>query len=84
MKDILELAHFKKYYKCKQCGTKLLVKIYDGRYIASSEFEEEFPGWCHSCLVDHCCAVDCSSCIIKDKEDCSFKHVKEFYLAEDD
>jgi hypothetical protein len=62
----------------------LLVKIYDGRYIGSSDLVEEFPGWCYTCLAEHCCATDCAICNIKDKEDCSFKSMKEFYLTRDD
>jgi hypothetical protein len=84
MADIIDVEDFEEYYRCKRCCSKLLVKIYDDRYIGSSDFLPEFPGWCFTCLVEHCCRTDCNACKVKDKEDCSFSHIKDFYLSDED
>jgi hypothetical protein len=84
MADLIEVEDLEEYYRCKQCGSRLLVKIYDDRYIGSSDFLAEFPGWCYTCLVEHCCKTDCNTCKVKDKEDCSFSHIKDFYLSDED
>ena len=82
MEDNLNTTDLEEYYRCKQCGSNLLVKIYDGYYVCKSDFVEEFPGWCRTCLIDHCCETDCTTCTIKDKEDCSFIDIKELYLLD--
>ena len=84
MADIIEIEDLEEYYRCKQCGSKLLVKIDNDRYIASSDFIIEFPGWCHTCLIEHCVKTDCKACKIKDKQDCSYAYMKDFYMTEDD
>jgi hypothetical protein len=54
--------------------------VNDRHYIASSEFIEQFPGWCYSCLTEHCAEQDCETCIVsKDPDSCSFKEVKNIY-----
>ena len=79
--DPLELSVEEDYIKCKTCGSTLLVDIGDGRYIGSSDFMEEFPGWCLPCILEfvdtHCrtegscktCSVhmDSDTCIFRDK-----------------
>jgi hypothetical protein len=84
MAGLIEIEDLEEYYRCKQCGSKLLVKIYNGRYIGSSDFLAEFPGWCLTCLVEHCVKTDCQACEVKDKEECSFSYMKEFYMTEGD
>ena len=83
MAGLIEIEDLEEYYRCKQCGSKLLVKIENNRYICSSDFIVEFPGWCHTCLVVHCVKTDCKSCKIKDRQDCSFAYMKDFYMTED-
>jgi hypothetical protein len=74
-------ANIDKYKTCRQCGRELLYPIDTVGYIASSDFLEEFPGWCQSCLVEHCCSHDCELCTVtNDPSTCSFKETKQFYL----
>ena len=87
IKDLLEetkeassdvASNLEAFKKCKQCGSDLLFSTTEGHFIASSDFLEEFPGWCYSCLVEHCQNTDCSECKVStDPSVCSFKRVKE-------
>lgn len=71
-------SNLKALKTCKQCGAELLFSTTEGHFIASSDFLEDFPGWCYSCLVEHCEVTDCMTCAIsKDPSICSFKKVKE-------
>lgn len=77
------LKNIEEYKTCKQCGSEVLFQLSDCRYIASSDFEEDFPGWCHTCLAEHCCSQDCETCqLVADPSKCSFKAVKNSYLQE--
>jgi hypothetical protein len=77
------LANIEDYKTCKQCGSEVLYQVDNRGYIASSDFLEDFPGWCYTCLVEHCCAQDCSTCtLVADPSKCSFKEVKNSYLQE--
>lgn len=83
-KDLEILTHFEDYRSCKQCNSDLLYKVADDRFIASGEFLENFPGWCHTCLAEHCNNTDCSLCTVsKDTENCSFKGLKNIYIQSD-
>jgi hypothetical protein len=71
-------SNIEAFKNCKQCGAELLFPTVGDHFIASSDFLEEFPGWCYSCLVEHCQNTDCSECkVSKDPVNCSFKIVKE-------
>lgn len=70
------LANLEDYRVCKQCGTELLYAAED-RYIASSDFLEDFPGWCYTCLSEHCTTTDCESCTVADHATCSFIEIKK-------
>ena len=58
------------------CGKKLLYKLDANRYIESSDFLEDFPGWCYNCLLEHCVNTKCADCDIKSEADCSFVEIK--------
>lgn len=87
MKDLLDetkeasldvISNLDVFKNCKQCGSELLFSTTEDHFIASSDFLEEFPGWCYNCLVEHCQNTDCSDCkVSKDPATCSFKRVKE-------
>ena len=73
------LEHFDDYKSCKTCGSELLYPVNDS-YIASSDFLEAFPGWCHSCLVEHCCGTECETCTVStDYANCAFKEIRDIY-----
>lgn len=72
------LANVEKYKKCEQCGAELLYLTAEDNYIASSDFIEDFPGWCYPCLVEHCLNHDCSTCtVVAEPAKCSFVEVKK-------
>ena len=74
------LANFDDYKTCKQCNHELLFSVSNNHYIASGDFLEDFPGWCYTCLVEHCQSTDCETCAVsKDTNACSFKGIKEAY-----
>lgn len=71
------------YKTCKHCGSTLLYTAGTNDYLASSDFLENFPGWCHTCLVEHCLATNCESCTVaSDPATCSFKVTKEIYTQD--
>lgn len=75
-KEILE--NIEEYKTCKECGSEILYQIDEGNFIASSDFVEDFPGWCYDCLLTHCTETDCTTCNLKDPVTCTFKRIKEF------
>jgi hypothetical protein len=87
------LAHFQNYSDCFCCQgegreSKLLTKIDNNHLIRHSNFVPQFPGMCHSCMVEHCLGTDCNSCYPyidnpKQKQDpatCSYREIKNIYL----
>lgn len=79
--DIME--NFEKYSTCKTCNAELLFPTLDDHYVASSDFIEAFPGWCYSCLLEHCTTHECDSCTVaKYPEHCSFKEVKDLHVQQ--
>lgn len=70
-------TNFDKYSKCETCGADLLYKTSDTKYIASSDFIEDFPGWCYPCLVEHCANTQCEDCTVNTKPVCPFAEVKK-------
>lgn len=76
--DIIE--NFDKYHECKTCGAELLYKTSDTDYIASSDFIEDFPGWCYPCLLEHCMNTECESCTVNTKTICPFAEVKKLQM----
>jgi len=78
-KDIIYTNNINRYAYCRKCNCKLIIPLERGRWICSSAFVEEFPGWCYECLLTHCLNTECEVCEIKDKKECSFKGIKEFY-----
>lgn len=74
------LQNIEDYKTCKTCGSELLYLTDLKNYIASSEFVPEFPGWCHTCLIEHCLKTPCESCkLVSDPTTCAYKDVKKFY-----
>lgn len=77
------IKNFDKYSKCKCCNTELLYIADKDRdnYVASLEFMENFPGWCYSCLVEHCLKTDCNNCTIANPSNvnCSFLEIKNLH-----
>jgi hypothetical protein len=86
-KEALEeeiIANIDEYKTCKQCGRNLLYPVSPGSYIASSDFVEEFPGWCHDCLIEHCINCDCSECTLTETPaTCAYLATKKFYQTEE-
>ena len=76
------LANIEEYQKCTQCDAELLYSTSANSFVASSDFVEDFPGWCYPCLVEHCIATDCESCDITSQpsELCSFKEIKKIHM----
>lgn len=70
------LANLEDYRVCKHCGCELLYATED-KYIASSDFLEDFPGWCYTCLSEHCAATNCEACKVADPATCSFVEIKK-------
>lgn len=69
---------------CDFCGDEILYPDFENeRYLASSEYEPNFPGYCHSCLVDHCLRTDCVRCDLRKYPKCEFLASKKIYLEED-
>lgn len=75
------LANVDEYRTCKKCGTELLLVTDERNYVASSEFVPDFPGWCHTCLLErHCLRTACEECtIVSDPATCSYKEIKSIY-----
>lgn len=70
-------TNFDKYSKCETCDADLLYKTSDTKYVASSDFIEDFPGWCYPCLVEHCANTQCEDCTVNTKPVCPFAEVKK-------
>ncbi len=74
------LENIEDYRVCKTCGSELLYQTSEKDYVASSDFIEDFPGWCMDCLTKHCLTTDCEACTVaKNPEACSFKNIKKIY-----
>lgn len=78
------IKNFDKYHKCKVCGAELLYKTSDTDYIASSDFIEDFPGWCYPHLLEHCMNTECESCTVNTKPICPFAEVKKLTAQGDE
>lgn len=77
------LENVDKYKSCAQCGSLLLYAVTEDRYVASGDFVEDFPGWCHTCLADYCCTHECETCeLAADHTTCTFKEIKKIYTEE--
>lgn len=75
------VTNFDKYKECNQCGAGLLFPTTGDNYIASSDFVEDFAGWCYPCLVQHCTTHECEGCTVaKNPETCPFKEVKKLHV----
>lgn len=75
------LANPDKYKKCSQCNSEILYLTSNDNYVASSDFIEDFPGWCYPCLVKHCTTHECESCEVpEDYRTCSFKEAKNLLM----
>jgi hypothetical protein len=77
-KEILE--NIEEYKTCKECGSEILYQINEGNFIASSDFVEDFPGWCYNCLLQHCIATNCEACTVTTSSKCSFKEIKKLNM----
>lgn len=76
------INNIEEYKTCKVCGSEVLYQLTDGKFIASGDFVEAFPGWCYCCLLEHCSGTECENCdIVEDHVSCSFKSVKK--ISED-
>ena len=71
------LANIDKYKKCNHCGTQLLYPIDAHNFIDSSDFLADFPGWCYSCLLEHCAKHECETCKLTNPAKCTFSEVKK-------
>lgn len=69
---------------CEYCGSEILYPHPElDSYFCSSDYEPNFPGWCHSCLVEHCVSTNCLQCELRKYPDCEFISTKKIYLEED-
>lgn len=76
------LANMDTYKACKQCSTELLYPISENQYVEKSDFVPDFPGWCHTCLVEHCKYTECGKCTLtEDPGSCAYKEIKNIYIA---
>jgi len=76
------LNNIEEYRFCKTCDSEILYQVSPEEYIASSDFVEDFPGWCYDCLLTHCSETKCEECMVsKDPTSCSFRKIKE--ISED-
>lgn len=79
-RDDLILSNIDNYKTCKKCGSELLYLVSEDRFIGSSEFVPEFPGWCHTCLIEHCLRTECTECTVAaTPASCSYKEIKNIY-----
>ena len=77
------LANIEQYRTCEKCESELLYPVDNRGFIESNDFVPDFPGWCHTCLVEHCCAHDCATCTLpEDADTCSYKEIKKLYLED--
>ena len=77
-KTIIE--NIESYRTCKQCGSEVIYVVSGDHFVASGDFLPEFPGWCYTCLVEHCLRTSCGKCkITSNKYDCPFSEVKKLY-----
>lgn len=80
------LEHFDDYKTCKQCGAELLYLVDTDYFINSSLFVPDFPGWCYSCLKQHCIDTNCSRCQLvseSNRSNCPNKELQNIYLNKD-
>ena len=74
------LDNFDTYKVCSQCGLELLFMTKEGEYIEHLDFMKDFPGWCYSCLLEHCLSTDCSDCAITPRPfNCPFDKIKKLH-----
>ena len=75
------LQNIDAYQTCKHCDSTLIFLTAPDNYVASSDFLEDFPGWCYTCLLeDNCLVTDCASCqVSKNPATCSFREIKELH-----
>ena len=69
-------------YYCEHCGSQILYPQEDGRIFCSSDYEPSFPGYCHSCLLEHCLNTNCLQCDLKTYPTCTFLPIKKIYLED--
>lgn len=75
------LANVDKYKKCNQCEAELLYLTSEDNYVASSDFVEDFPGWCYPCLVEYCTTHECEGCTVTKRPfNCSFAEIKKLNM----
>lgn len=69
---------------CDYCGTSLVWEHPDvpGLFMESSEYEPTFPGWCHTCLAEHCIQTNCLKCELRKYPMCEFLETKKIYLED--
>lgn len=74
------LSNVDEYRTCKQCGKTLLYTTEKDNFVTTGSFLKDFQGWCFDCLVEHCMAQDCESCVVsKNSSSCSFSEIKNLY-----
>lgn len=77
------LANIEQYRTCKKCNSEILYPVDNRGFIESNEFVPDFPGWCHSCLINYCRSHNCETCTLpEDIDTCSYKEIKKLYLED--
>lgn len=77
------LYYFDDYKTCKLCNLELLHKVTDDTYIEHIDFLKDFPGWCYSCLLEHCVSSECVNCDVpEDPDHCPFYNVKKLHIKD--
>lgn len=84
------LANFESYRRCSQCEAELLFPTHTSgegasetvtAFVASSDFVEDFPGWCYPCLVNYCKTHTCSGCpVSSNPTNCTFAEVRNLHV----
>jgi hypothetical protein len=74
------LDNFDTYKVCSQCGLELLFLVKEDEFIEHLDFVKDFPGWCYSCLLEHCLSTDCKDCAITPRPfNCPFDKIKKLH-----
>lgn len=69
--------------RCRICDGEVGWKFTDDQWCLSSEAEgDEGKGICHTCLVEHCCNINCSECDWYKYPNCPHIETKKTYLED--
>lgn len=71
--------------RCRICGNKVSVCETENGWLMSSSSEgDEDKGFCHDCLIEHCCETNCLGCDWHEYPDCPHIETKKIYTEKED